>query len=148
MSAYKVLVSHQNGRMTSVTPDIGNYSIQVATPPEFDQGISGHWSPEHLLAASVGTCYMTTFLAMADKFRIGFQKLEVNSEAILERNELNYSINSIKLQAQVIAENEGDAEKIPLALEKAKKYCLVSNTLKIPVHLNFDVKFPTPTENF
>ncbi len=40
--------------------------IEVATPPQFTNGIEGVWSPEHLLTAAVNSCFMTTFLAIAD----------------------------------------------------------------------------------
>ena len=52
----------------SSTP--ANGCIEVATPPEFPKGIAGIWSPEHLLTASVVSCFMTTFLAIAENFKL------------------------------------------------------------------------------
>src|SRR5690606_39337696 len=39
--------------------------LSVASPPEFG-GPGGVWSPEHLFVASVSTCLMTTFGAIAE----------------------------------------------------------------------------------
>ena len=46
--------------------------IEVATPPEFPQGIAGIWSPEHLFVAAVSGCLMTTFLAIAENSSLEF----------------------------------------------------------------------------
>ena len=40
--------------------------VEIATPPQFPKGMFGVWSPEHLFTASVSSCFMTTFLAIAE----------------------------------------------------------------------------------
>src|SRR3954467_8042989 len=47
--------------------------IEVATPPEFPKGIAGLWSPEHLFTAAVNSCFMTTFLAIAENSKLEFK---------------------------------------------------------------------------
>ncbi len=47
--------------------------IEIATPPQFPKGIPGIWSPEHLFTASVSTCFMTTFLAVAENSKLEFK---------------------------------------------------------------------------
>ncbi len=49
--------------------------IEVATPPEFPKGMPGIWSPEHLFTAAVQSCFMTTFLAIAEFSKLEFQQL-------------------------------------------------------------------------
>jgi organic hydroperoxide reductase OsmC/OhrA len=51
--------------------------IEVATPPQFPKGIPGIWSPEHLFTAAVSSCFMTTFLSIAEQFEAGIQILSV-----------------------------------------------------------------------
>ena len=49
--------------------------IEVATPPEFPKGMPNIWSPEHLFTASVSSCLMTTFLAIAENSKLEFSGL-------------------------------------------------------------------------
>ena len=46
--------------------------VEVATPPEFANGMPGIWSPEHLFVAAVNSCLMTTYLAIADNSKLPF----------------------------------------------------------------------------
>jgi organic hydroperoxide reductase OsmC/OhrA len=50
------------------SPELNN-KIEVATPPQFPKGVQGIWSPEHLFTAPVNSCFMTTFLAIAENSR-------------------------------------------------------------------------------
>ena len=44
-------------------------TINFSSPPEF-QGEPGLWTPEHLLVASVATCFLATFRAIAENSRL------------------------------------------------------------------------------
>src|SRR5690348_3677388 len=59
--------------------------IEVATPPEFPKGIPGIWSPEHLFTASVSSCLMTTFLAVAENSKLIFSSFTCKSKGKLEQ---------------------------------------------------------------
>ena len=61
--------------------------IEVATPPEFSKGIPGIWSPEHLFTASVSSCLMTTFLAIAENSNLEFLNFRCKSKGTLEKVE-------------------------------------------------------------
>jgi organic hydroperoxide reductase OsmC/OhrA len=76
----KLSVDWMNTRMGNLTSPVLNTNIEVATPPEFNGGIAGIWSPEHLLVAAVNSCLMTTFLAVAENFKLGYEKF--SSKAI------------------------------------------------------------------
>jgi organic hydroperoxide reductase OsmC/OhrA len=54
----------QNTKGTLSSPVLPS-KIEVATPPGFQNGMAGIWSPEHLFVASVNACLMATFLAIA-----------------------------------------------------------------------------------
>lgn len=47
-------------------------AFDVATPPQFPKGMENIWSPEHLLTAAVVSCFMTTFLAIAENSKLEF----------------------------------------------------------------------------
>jgi organic hydroperoxide reductase OsmC/OhrA len=67
-----------------------NSCIEVATPPEFPKGIPGIWSPEHLFTAAVSSCLMTTFLAIAENFKLPFTDFNCKSKGILEQVEASF----------------------------------------------------------
>ncbi|MFT7033787.1 MAG: organic hydroperoxide reductase OsmC/OhrA [Cyclobacteriaceae bacterium] len=69
----------------------GEGCIEVATPPKFPKGIPGIWSPEHLFTASVNSCLMTTFLAIAESSKLQLQgKREIRSSGWKIFDDRNY----------------------------------------------------------
>ena len=63
---YEVGLAWTDHRVGTLTPPGLPDTIQVATPPQFPKGMEGIWSPEHLFVAAINSCYMTTFLAIAE----------------------------------------------------------------------------------
>ena len=61
-------------------------TINFSSPPEF-QGEPGLWTPEHLLMASLATCFLATFRAIAENSRLQVLRLEVEAEGLLEKQE-------------------------------------------------------------
>ena len=58
-------------------------TLEVAAPPEFE-GREGVWTPEHLYVGAVLSCFMTTFLAIAEnsKLEIDRKSTRLNSSHI------------------------------------------------------------------
>ena len=86
-------------------------TVEVVTPPEFDKGIAGYWSPEHLFTASVLSCFMTTFLAIADYSKLEYEKFECKAEGILESVEGKFLMTEIILKPIVYIKNQEEIEK-------------------------------------
>lgn len=114
--------------------------IEVVTPPEFDKGIAGHWSPEHLFTASVLSCFMTTFLAIADYSKLEYEKFECKAEGILESIEGKFLMTEIILKPIVYIKNQEEIEKTERILHKSEKACLISNSIITKVVLDFEVR--------
>ncbi len=115
-------------------------TVEVVTPPEFDKGIAGFWSPEHLFTASVLSCFMTTFLAIADYSKLEFKKFECKAEGILESKEGKFLMTEIILKPIVYITNTDDMEKTERILHKSEKACLISNSIISNVILDFQIK--------
>ena len=58
-------------------------SLKVDAPPEF-KGHEGVWTPEHLFVASVNSCFMTTFLAIAENSKLEFVSFTADAKGKLE----------------------------------------------------------------
>lgn len=115
-------------------------TVEVVTPPEFDKGIAGYWSPEHLFTASVLSCFMTTFLAIADYSKLEFEKFECKAEGILESVEGKFLMTEIILKPIVYIKNQEEIEKTERILHKSEKACLISNSIITNVTLDFEMR--------
>src|SRR5262245_52631457 len=63
----------------------GGQKIKNSAAPAF-MGSAAHANPEELFAASLGTCHMLTFLAIAAKSRLVIESYEDKAVALLEKN--------------------------------------------------------------
>jgi organic hydroperoxide reductase OsmC/OhrA len=103
-------------------------ALETSAPPEFD-GPPGYWSPETLLAAAVADCYILSFRAVARASKLQWQSLEVGVEAVLDKVDGVNRFTHFKLAPRVcIADPEAEALALGV-LAKAKKVCLVTNSL-------------------
>jgi len=115
-------------------------TIDVATPPQFPQGIEGVWSPEHFFTAAVNSCFMTTFLAIAENFKLEFTSFTCAAEGVLEKLEGKYIMSEIILKPHLLINHVEDEEKAERILQKAEIACLISNSIKSKVSLITDIK--------
>ncbi|MBP7345290.1 MAG: hypothetical protein RL135_511 [Bacteroidota bacterium] len=137
---YEVDLVWTSDRKGTISSPVLNSSIEVATPPEFPNGIPGIWSPEHLLVAAVNSCYMTTFLAIAENFKLAFESLDCKAVGLLEQPEGKYLITTVLLKPVLVINDEHNAEKAMRVLEKTEKACLISNSIKANIKLDAVVK--------
>lgn len=110
-------------------------NLNVDAPPEF-KGHEGVWTPEHLFVASVNSCFMTTFLAIAENSKLEVVKFNSNAEGTLEKIEgQGLMITHITLRPKVIVRNSRDAERSLRIFEKAEKQCLIANSIRTEMTL-------------
>jgi len=118
-----------------------NEEIEVATPPQFAKGIEGIWSPEHLLTAAVNSCFMTTFLAIAENSKLEYSNFECKAKGKLEQVEGKFLMTEVLLEAHLSISNEADKEKAERVLQKSEAACLISNSIKSKVSLQTNINF-------
>jgi peroxiredoxin-like protein len=109
--------------------------IDVATPPQFPSGVEGVWSPEHFFTAAVNSCFMTTFLAVAENSKLEFTEFKCFAEGKLEKQDGKYLMTEIVLRPELTIMNESDQEKAERILIKSESACLISNSIKSKVSL-------------
>ncbi|MEI6311935.1 MAG: OsmC family protein [Bacteroidota bacterium] len=130
--------SQRKGTLRSI--DVNN-SFEVATPPQFPGGMPGIWSPEHLLTAAVASCYMTTFLSIAEKSRLNYSSFSCKGNGKLEMSDGVLLMTEIVLYAELQIADAADKDKAEKILEKAEIHCLISNSIKSKVSLNTSITF-------
>lgn len=130
--------SARRGRMTS--PELPD--LEVAAPPEF-QGHAGLWTPEHLFVAAVESCFMTTFLAIAELSKLEFAAFSAHATGRLEKVEgIGLQITEVVLHPRLTLRREEDRDRAVRILEKAERNCLISNSVTSRVVMEPEVTAP------
>ena len=114
--------------------------LQVDAPPEF-KGHDGVWTPEHLFVASVNSCFMTTFLAIAENSKLDIVSFKAGATGKLEKSkDHGYSMTEITLRPTLVISNPRDFERANRILEKAEKHCLISNSIRSETKLKPEIR--------
>jgi peroxiredoxin-like protein len=135
---YNVSLTWTEGRKGIIgSPELKD-ALEVATPPQFENGISDIWSPEHLLTAAVSSCFMTTFLAIADYSKLEYLSFECDAVGVLGKPDGRYAMTEIILKPKIELANEMDREKAIKIMIKAEAACLITRSIKTPVRLELE----------
>jgi organic hydroperoxide reductase OsmC/OhrA len=130
-----------SGRRT-VASVAGKHDLEVATPPEFKGGVAGVWSPEDLLVGAVGSCFVVTLLAVAERRGIPLHGLEVSAGGhVTQRSDGPFGFTEIVVHADVETEI-GFERDVREAAETAERGCLVANSVDFPVLVELAVRAP------
>lgn len=133
---YNVNLKWNSERVGEVSSPELNSKIEVATPPQFPKGVEGIWSPEHFFTAAVNSCFMTTFLAIAENSRLEFKEFNCNAVGVLDQVDGKYLMTEVILNPTLLITKEEDKEKALRVLDKSEKACLISNSINSKVSLN------------
>ncbi len=109
-------------------PDVPR-TINFSAPVEF-QGEPGLWTPEHLLVAALGTCFVTTMRVISEKSKLEIVGLEVSVEGVLEHVEGGFRFTKFSLRPKLKIAREEDRHLAERLLDKAEHVCLISRSLK------------------
>jgi organic hydroperoxide reductase OsmC/OhrA len=107
-------------------------SFSVSTSPEFG-GPDGEWSPEHLFLSSITSCFMSTYLVFVNKMKIENTGFECTATGQVEIVDGKYKFTYIHIYPKAFVGNDADMERAKVAMEKAKKYCLISNSVNAEI---------------
>ena len=121
-----------------VLPKLG-----VDAPPEF-KGHDGVWTPEHLFVGAVNSCFMTTFLAIAENSKLDFISFKADAKGKLEKLDTRgFIMTEVVLRPRLVIRHARDAERATRILEKAERNCLISNSIKTETRLEPEITFAT-----
>ena len=137
---YEVSLNWQSGRIGMLHSSELTTSVQVATPPEFPNGIQGIWSPEHLLLAAVNSCLMTTFLSVSENAALEFINFESKAIGKLEMVDGKYMISEITLTPVLSISDELNSNRAKLLLQKSEDNCLIANSTKSKIIFKPEIK--------
>ncbi|MDR9417854.1 OsmC family protein [Gracilimonas sp.] len=136
---YDVDLNWNEDRQGTLSSNKLSDSIEVATPPEFPGGVEGVWSPEHLFIASVSSCFMTTFGAIAEYSKLKYEDLSVPATGTMSNKSGKFVMSEIILRPKLVIMDENQKDKALRILQKAEEACLITRSIKTDVKLEPEV---------
>ena len=133
---YEVSLQWNYGTKGTLSSPVLQNNIDVATPPDFPNGIAGIWSPEHLFVASVNACLMATFLAIAANSKIEFVSFQSNSVGKIEKMDGRYTVTEILVEPTLVIPSSGNEDRIRHIFQMSEKACVISNSIKSKINLS------------
>ena len=114
--------------------------VRVDAPPEF-RGHEGVWTPEHLFVGAINSCFMTTFLAIAENWKLDFVTFESKATCKLEKHDVHgLMMTLVVLRPRLTIRNARDEERAFRILEKAERNCLIAHSVKTLIRLEPEIK--------
>ncbi len=117
----------------------GAPDLRSAPPLDFD-GPGDAWSPEHLLLASVETCFLFTLRSVAEASKVQWSALELSSEGTVDRQDGVTRFTEIVLRPRLTIPAGQDPNRAIRVMEKSEKACLVSASLSTPIRLEPEIR--------
>ncbi|MFH1139665.1 MAG: OsmC family protein [Pseudomonadota bacterium] len=117
----------------------GKPVLGVTTPPEFG-GHEGLTTPEDLFVAAAVVCLMSTFLAMGKKVKASWNEFACRGDGKLELvPDQGLLFTRIDLFPKVAISDERDRPAVEKALDLARRYCLVTNSMKTEIAMHPEI---------
>lgn len=130
---FEVDTNWLSGRELIMTANDVKDTVYVATPPEFSGGIPDKWSPEHLFLGSLCSCFMTTFLAIAEKFQIAPSHFKCSAIGRIQLVEGHLEFTGIDLYPKIFIPDMKNHAKFSEALQKTHQHCIIAHSMKAAI---------------
>jgi peroxiredoxin-like protein len=137
---YEVNLQWIEDRRGTINSPVLPQEIEIATPPDFPKGISGLWSPEHLFVGAINSCFMTTFLAIAENSKLDFVDFKCNAVGIVDKVDGKFQVTEVTLKPCVSISEINSKDRAIRVLEMSEKNCLISNSVNSKVTLHTEIK--------
>lgn len=129
--------SEPDSNVTLSSP--GLLDLDTAGPPEFG-GPGDVWSPETLLVGAIADCFILSFRATARAARLEWDSLSCSVIGTLDKIDRVMQFTAYEITAELSLPAGSDEEKALRLMEKAKKHCLITNSLKAATTLQASIR--------
>ena len=86
---------------------------------------------------------MTTFLAIAENFKLDFISFQCNAKGKLDKADGQFMMTEVLLEPKLVIRDETDREKAFKVLQKSEAACLISNSVKSTVRMTPSIEVST-----
>lgn len=113
--------------------------LHTGAPPEFG-GPAGFWSPETLLVAAVGDCFVLTFRSVARASKLAFERLQCDVEGVLDRDNDRNRFTRFIVKPHLVISNRDAERTARQCLDRAERACLITHSLNAEIELVANVE--------
>ena len=120
---------------------INDNIFNAGSAPEYG-GKENEINPEQTLAASISSCHMMTFLALAAKMRWPVKSYKDKALAFLGKSSKGkMCVNKIELNPKIVFEGDFSvsSEEMDKMQDRSHRYCFVANSLSDEVEIIINV---------
>lgn len=112
----------------------GGEVVRASAAPEY-LGEGARVNPEEALVASLSSCHMLTFLALAARRRLVVDRYTDRAVGYLEKNaEGRLAITRVELRPEVLFAPEAPSDEVVAALHhEAHEQCFIANSVRTQV---------------
>ncbi len=111
--------------------------IPTAIPPEF-QGPGGGYSPEDLFGLAILNCLIAMFKVLCARSKASFETINGTATITIDRDSKGTpAITKVAIDMNITGSS--DSNQIKELFEQTKKYCLVSNAVKVEIAYNLNI---------
>ena len=136
---YRVKAVQGENRICAIRAAEVETPVESVTPPEFPNGIPGYWSPETFFLAALAGCYVNTFQSFCDRFKLNPVSVECEAGGTVALVDGKFAFTGVVLNPIITVSSYEDEAKAVTVMEKAHKYCLISNSVKCPVTVSENI---------
>ncbi len=137
MWKYDVDISWSGGRSGRIERD--EFPPLTVSSPEAFGGEKGEWDPESLLAASVGSCILTTVLFFVGRLEADVRSIRIGTTARMEKTAAGLAITGVEMKVTAVVGQQADVGKMKKILRLAEDNCPISRALNCPVDIGLEV---------
>ena len=140
---YEVQLSWKENRSGSLkSPGVTELEIISPETPASEQ--KKRWTPEQLLAGSVSTCFMRTFLDYSEKAELKLISYRSQCFIKIEKKNGQYNPAAILLQPVITLSDEQSRQTATNCLNQAEAAFCMGKLLQIPIDIHPQVEYIHP----
>jgi organic hydroperoxide reductase OsmC/OhrA len=119
------------GRNYTIVSD-AHSAIEGSAPAAYG-GAADRYNPEELMLASLSSCHLLTFLAVASRAKVRITGYRAQGHGQLAMKDGKVRFVNATLTPQVTVALAEDLSKLPALHQKAHANCFMSNSVNFPV---------------
>jgi organic hydroperoxide reductase OsmC/OhrA len=113
----------------------GKPTLPTASPPVFG-GEADRYSPQELFVSAVTACFLTTFTIYAKRMKVTVKSLSIEGRGVVQRDAVSgWRFTEVFVTMQIGVPDAASKSTAQRAAELTEKFCMVSRSVKCPVHL-------------
>jgi len=137
MEVFTNTVSKQEGK--SAKTAMSGISETEVGPPAAYGGEPQALNPEEMFVASINSCIMLVFYHFVKKYKVDIRSYSSQAQGKVEKTKNGLRFTSVEVNAEVLLNDNNQAEKIEEIAQLAEKYCLVSGSVACLVEYGVEV---------